>query len=109
MKRLATFIFFSLCISLMATSCKEKKTTLHLYAWAGYVKPSLLKKFEQQYDCYIVLDTFDSNEAMYAKLRAGASGYDLIIPSSYFASIMKSQGMLQEIDYRKIDNLKYID
>ncbi len=49
--------------------------------------------------CRVVIDTFDSNEAMYAKLKAGASGYDLLTPSSYMVSLMHAQGMLRPLDH----------
>jgi spermidine/putrescine transport system substrate-binding protein len=73
------------------------------------MNPDVLKKFEKQYNCRIVLDTFDSNEAMYAKLKAGAQGYDLIFPTSYMAGIMKEQGMIQPLKHDLIPNLGNVD
>ncbi len=87
----------------------SSKTTLHLYTWADYVKPELLKQFEKLHNCRVVIDTFDSNEAMFAKLQAGATGYDLIIPSSYMVRTMHQQGMLQTINKELIPNLGHID
>ncbi len=63
-----------------------------------------MARFEEENGCQVVIDTFDSNEAMYAKLKAGATGYDLIIPSSYMVSLMQSQGMLQPLDQTSIPN-----
>ena len=57
----------------------------------------------------MVIDTYDSNEAMYAKLKAGATGYDLLFPSTYMVKIMHSQGMLQQLDHAQIPNLANID
>ena len=82
---------------------------LHVYTWADYVKPELVARFEKEHNARVVIDTFDSNEAMYAKLKAGASGYDLITPSSYMVSIMSSQGLLQPIDHSKVPNLANVD
>lgn len=89
--------------------CAPAKPTLHIYNWADYVKPELLQRFEQQQGCRVVLDTFDSNESMYAKLKAGATGYDLIFPSSYMARIMDQQDMLQPLDHARLPNLKNVD
>ncbi|HMP90701.1 MAG TPA: spermidine/putrescine ABC transporter substrate-binding protein [Kiritimatiellia bacterium] len=89
--------------------CGAGKPRLHLYTWADYVDPALVKKFEKEFGCRVVIDTFDSNEAMYAKLQAGATGYDLIIPSSYMIKTMHRQGMLLPIDKSLIPNLAYID
>lgn len=83
--------------------------TLHLYTWADYISPEVVEKFEQQQGCKVVIDTFDSNESMYAKFKAGAAGYDLVFPTAYMIQVMHAQGMLQELDHSKIANLKNID
>jgi spermidine/putrescine transport system substrate-binding protein len=71
--------------------------------------PELVGKFEKQYDCNLIFDYYDSNEAMFAKLKAGCTGYDVIFPSSYMADIMNKQKMLLSLDKSKLPNLKYID
>ena len=91
------------------SGCKPSKPVLHIFTWADYVKPELVQQFEQEHGCRVMIDTFDSNEAMYNKLKAGATGYDLIVPSSYYVDIMFQQGMLQPIQHALIPNLKYID
>ncbi len=82
---------------------------LHVYTWADYIKPELVARFEAEQGCRVVIDTFDSNESMYAKIKAGATGYDLIMPTSYMVSLMQSQGMLQPLDKAKIPNAARID
>ena len=95
---------------LVSTSCgPPAPKTLHVYTWADYVKPELVKRFEQEHHCRIVIDTFDSNESMYAKLKAGASGYDVITPSSYQVAIMAQQGMLLDLDHSQLPNLAHVD
>ena len=79
--------------------------TLHIYTWADYINPALVKRFEKEHHCKVVIDTFDSNEAMYAKLKAGATGYDLIFPSSYIIPLMVGQDMLLPLDHSKLGNL----
>jgi len=93
----------------LACGCKPSQPVLHIYNWADYVKPELVQRFEQENSCKVVVDTFDSNEAMYAKLKAGASGYDLIFPSSYMVKLMFNQGMLQPINRNLVPNLVNID
>ena len=83
--------------------------TLHVYTWADYINPDVVAKFEQSHDCRVVIDTFDSNETMYAKLKAGATGYDLIFPTSYMIQLMAQEGLLQDLDQTKLPNLKHID
>lgn len=93
----------------VACGCKRAQPTLHIYNWADYLKPELVQRFEQENACKVVIDTFDSNEAMYAKLKAGASGYDLIFPSSYMVKLMFDQGMLQPINHNLVPNIVNID
>lgn len=89
--------------------CGKPPKTLHVFNWVDYVKPELVARFEQENDCKVVLDTYDSNENMYAKLKAGASGYDLAFPSSYMVQIMKEQGMLLPLDHGQLPNLVHVD
>jgi len=99
----------ALCSAVVMTGCGSKTAVLNVYTWADYIKPELLTKFETEYKCRVVIDTFDSNEAMYAKLKAGASGYDVIMPSSYMVKTMHRQGMLQNLDQNKIPNMVNVD
>ncbi len=92
-----------------ATTTASAKDQLHLYTWADYIKPELVTRFEKEHKCKVVIDTFDSNEAMYAKVRAGATGYDLIVPSSYMVKLMAGQGLIQPLDPAQLPNLKNID
>lgn len=99
------------CAALLAAlcGCADKKPVLHVYTWSDYVKPSLVKEFERTHGCKVVVDTYDSNEAMYAKLKAGAKGYDLLFPSSYMVKIMNEQGMLQKLNHDLLPNLGNVD
>jgi spermidine/putrescine transport system substrate-binding protein len=81
---------------------------LFIYNWADYLDPELIKEFETKFQCRVTIDYFDSNESMYAKLKAGVSGYDLLFPTSYVATVMQQQKMLMPIDLQKIPNAKHI-
>lgn len=83
--------------------------TLTIFTWADYLKEEVKERFEKEHGCKVVIDTFDSNEAMLAKLEAGATGYDLLVPSSYAVQALKRKGLLQSLDHAKIPNLKNID
>ena len=92
----------SLAIAALAavtlSSCGSKKPTLYIYNWCDYLNPEVKEAFEKEYNCRIVEDIFDSNEMLEAKLRAGASDYDIVVPSNYAASRMYRQGMLRPLD-----------
>ena len=109
MTRRRLFLVVPLLLAIALAGCSKPQPTLHIYTWADYISPDLIKRFEADHHCKIVVDTFDSNEAMYAKLKAGASGYDLITPSSYMVSVMFKEGLLQKIDHQQVPNLANVD
>jgi spermidine/putrescine transport system substrate-binding protein len=82
---------------------------LFVYNWTYYTPDTVIEKFEKEYNCKVIYDEFASNEDMYAKLKAGGSGYDIVFPSGDYVSIMIHQNMLEKIDQTKLSNLKYID
>ena len=91
------------------SSHSASKPVLHIYTWADYIKPGLVQRFEKEHDCKVVIDTFDSNEAMAAKIKAGATGYDIITPSSYMVSSLFNQGLLQKLNPALLPNIKNVD
>ena len=82
-----------------------KGAELHIYTWSDYISPEVIIDFEKALGCKVVVDTFDSNEAMYAKLKAGGTGYDIITPSSYQISAMAREKMIVELDHVRIPNV----
>ena len=109
MKKLIILALALATVAAGLSACRQSKPALHVYTWADYIKPELITRFEQENNCKVIIDTFDSNEAMYAKLKAGATGYDVIFPSSYMVRLMFDQGMLQAINRNLVPNLKNID
>ncbi|MDR2796611.1 MAG: extracellular solute-binding protein [Spirochaetaceae bacterium] len=91
--------------------CSKKSTdkNLYIYNWTYYTPDSVIQKFEKEYSVGVVYDEFASNEDMYAKIKAGGSGYDIVFPSGDYVSIMSSQGMFEKIDKSKLSNLGNID
>lgn len=99
-------VFLAFCM----TSCEtESKPILQLFIWSDYIAPEVIERFEKTHNCVISIDTFDSNESMYAKLKLGASSYDLIFPTQYFLDILRTQQMMQTLDKSQLPNLKNID
>jgi spermidine/putrescine transport system substrate-binding protein len=88
---------------------KPTSTELNLYAWTDYIPQQLLDDFTAQYGIKVNYDTYSSNEEMLAKLQAGASGYDVCIPSDYTVAIMVKQDMLEPIDMAQVPNSANVD
>jgi spermidine/putrescine transport system substrate-binding protein len=98
-----------IAVLIAPTGCSKSRPVLSIYTWSDYIKPELIRRFEREHGCRVVVDTFESNEAMYAKLKAGASGYDLLTPSSYMVSLMYNQGLLRRLDRSLLPNLVHVD
>ena len=94
---------------LILPGCGKPRPVLSVYTWADYIKPDLVRRFEREQGCRVVIDTFESNEAMYAKLKAGATGYDVLTPTSYMVSLMFDQDMLLPLDRSRLPNLRHVD
>ncbi|WP_130650792.1 polyamine ABC transporter substrate-binding protein [Egicoccus halophilus] len=77
---------------------------LLFYNWSEYMDPDLLTAFGEQYGVSATEDTFTSNEALLAQIRAGGADYDVIVPSDYMVEIMIEEGLLLELDAEAIPN-----
>ena len=81
---------------------------LHIYNWGDYTNPELIKKFEKEFDVKVTLDDYDSNETMLSKVRAGNSGYDVVVPSDYTVKIMIEESLLDKTEPNQMANYKNI-
>src|SRR3990172_5181636 len=97
------------CAQAAPTEAPAEEKVLNLFAWSEYVPQALLDGFTEETGIQVNYDAYDSNEEMYAKISAGASGYDLIQPSDYWIGVMSRQGLLAEIDLTKIPNIVNAD
>jgi spermidine/putrescine transport system substrate-binding protein len=91
------------------TSGMAGADVLNIYNWGDYIDPELLKKFEKETGMKVNYETFDSNEAMEAKIKNGGTSYDIAIPSEYMIQKMKSEHLLKKLDHSKITGLTNID
>ncbi len=98
------FLFLTLFIN----GSNAEKKQLNVFTWAGYVSDDLREGFEKEYGVTVLVDTYASNEDLLAKLLAGATGYDIIMPSDYMVSILIKQGLLAELNRENIPNFQYI-
>ena len=81
---------------------------LHIFNWGNYTNPDLIKKFEKAFDIKVTLDDYDSNETMLSKVRAGNTGYDIVVPSDYTVKIMIDAGMLEKTEPNQMENYKNV-
>jgi spermidine/putrescine transport system substrate-binding protein len=80
--------------------------TLYLYNWNNYISDATVARFEAECRCRVVQDYYSDNEEMLAKLSAGASGYDLIVPTGYAVEALIRSKQLRPIDKSRLANFK---
>lgn len=82
---------------------------LHIYTWAGYMPDDVIDAFEQSTGITVTVDTFDSNEALEAKLQStGGAGYDIVMPSDYMVEQLAQEGLLMQFDATSLPNYNNI-
>ena len=82
----------------------EIEKELNLYIWSDYLADRTVPDFEAAFGVRVTVDTYESNEEMAAKLMAGASGYDLVVPSSYLFATLLANDLLAPIDRQHLTN-----
>lgn len=100
LKRIAITAVAALGIGSNAASAED----LFLYNWSNYIPPELLEQFEAETGISVTLDVYDSNETMLAKLQAGATGYDIVVPSGYMVRSMIAQDLAMEMNAGEMEN-----
>jgi spermidine/putrescine transport system substrate-binding protein len=104
MKRLLT----TAALAALATSA-QAEGTLSVYHWFEYIPQELVDKFTAETGIKVTIDTFDSNEAMLATLKAGKLGeYDVSVPGDYMVQIMAAEGLLDTFTPEELPNFANI-
>jgi putrescine transport system substrate-binding protein len=99
----------AVALTASATWAQQEEKVLNVYNWSDYIGEDIIRKFEAETGIKVRYDNFDNNEIVHAKLVAGKTGYDVVVPSSNWAKLQIDGGLLQKLDKSKIPNLKNID
>lgn len=102
-KFILTAVILSLALIAM-TGCGKKKEKLKLFLPGEYLGENVIEDFEKEYNCKVIVENFDSNEAMYTKLQSGDK-YDVLIPSDYTIERLMKEEYLQKLDKSAITNM----
>ena len=78
---------------------------LHIYNWSDYLAQDTVPNFEKEFGVKVTYDTYESNEEMVAKLQAGASGYDIVVPSGYIVPVMVATRLITPINRKYLTNV----
>jgi putrescine transport system substrate-binding protein len=87
---------------------RSAERVVNVYNWSDYIAPGVLDDFTKETGIKVRYDTFDSNDTVEAKLLAGKSGYDVVVPTAYFLERQIKAGIFQKLDKAKLPNLVYL-
>lgn len=99
----------SLLLAAAAVPALAQENVVHVYNWSDYIAEDTVAKFEAATGMKVVYDVYDSNETLEAKLLAGRSGYDVVVPTSQFLQRQIAAGVYQPLDKSKLPNLANMD
>jgi putrescine transport system substrate-binding protein len=92
-----------------AAPVNTEEKVLNIYNWPDYITQDMVANFEKETGIKVNYQTFENNEALQAKLIAGNSGYDLVVPGAVFAKSQIEAGLLRPLDKAQIPNLANLD
>ncbi len=109
MRRIVTMAVM-LCLLATLTSCQNAASkVVFVYNWGDYIDEDTLDLFTQETGITVKYSEFDSNEAMYAKLKSSPGSYDVVVPSDYMIERMVNEDMLEKINMANVPNAQYVD
>jgi hypothetical protein len=97
-----------LALTAQAQGSDEAKV-LNVYNWSDYIAEDTLKNFEKETGIKVRYDNYDNNEILHAKLVAGKTGYDIVVPGAHFAKTQIEGGLLQKLDRAQLSNWNNLD
>ncbi|MEO1866328.1 MAG: extracellular solute-binding protein, partial [Pseudomonadota bacterium] len=103
------FTTFAATTAMLISGLAHASGELFIYNWTEYTPPELIEKFEKETGIKVSVDTYDSNETLLAKLQAGATGYDIVVPSQNFVPIMINEGLIQKVGVHELPNFKNLE
>jgi len=105
-----TFAALGLALAGIAgTAQAAEPKVLNVYNWSDYIADDTIRNFEKETGIKVNYDNYDANEILHAKLVAGNTGYDIVVPSSHFAKQQIAGGLLQKLDRSKLTNWGNLD
>lgn len=106
MKRL---MILTLAAGATALPALAQDQVVHVYNWSDYIAEDTIAKFQEETGIRVVYDVYDSNEVLEARLLAGSSGYDIVVPTSQYLQRQIAAGVYQPLDKDLLPNLVNMD
>lgn len=100
------FVIILLVFGISALSGCNGGPVLNILNWGEYINEDLIAEFEALYNVRVEIDPAESNEAMYTRINAGTTKYDIAVPSDYMIHKLYKENLLIELDFDKLPNYK---
>ena len=93
-----------------ASVASQDRGQVVVYNWSEYIPQDVLDDFTRETGIRVVYSTFESNEAMFARLKLlRGRSYDVVVPSSYFVELLRRGNLIQQLDHSKLPNMANLD
>ena len=92
-----------------AVAVNTEEKVLNIYNWPDYIAKDMVANFEKETGIKVNYQTFENNEALHAKLVAGNTGYDIVVPGAVFAKPQIDGGLLAKLDKSKVSHYANLD
>lgn len=109
MRNLWTTLASGVLLVAASSAAIAEEPVLSLYNWGNYTSPELLEKFKKETGITVTVTEYDSNDTALAKVRAGGSGFDMVVPSANFMPIWINEALLLESRPDEMPNFKNVD
>jgi len=94
-------------IATVAVPASAAERVVNFYNWSDYIAPTVFDAFTKETGITVRYDTFDGNDTLEAKLFAGQSGYDVVVPTAYFLGRQIEAGLYRKLDKSRLPNLTH--
>jgi spermidine/putrescine transport system substrate-binding protein len=109
-RRRLLFVILIWLLIPMPGSLAAAQNRLNLFIWSEYIDPAIVADFEKQFDCKVVIDLYEDEAAMMAKLQGGgASLYDVVVPPDHKVPALIKLNLLAPLRHDHVPNLKNLD
>ncbi len=102
-------ILAAAALGMTVPAVAQAEGSLNLYIWSDYITDAAIERFAEEYDVDVTVDVYDSNETLEARLMAGATGYDIVVPTADFMARQIAAGVYQPLNYDLLPNASNMD
>ena len=105
----ASLVALSLATAVAGVAAQGESKVLNIFNWSDYIADDTIKNFEKETGIKVRYDNYDSNETLHARLVAGKTGYDIVVPGAHFAKTQLQGNLFQPLDRAQLTNWGNLD